>query len=173
MAEPAKKSLLRRVLAAVLAPILALWLFLEEWLWDLMHLAMTWLGKLPPVRWLEARIASLPPWAALIAFVIPGAVLLPLKVVAVWLITHHHKVMGLQVFVIAKVVGTALLAWIFALTKPRLMTIGWFARAYHAFQAWKERLFAFVKEMPLYRRVRAVLRVIKAKFRAWWRSRRA
>jgi len=34
---------------------------------------MAWIGKLPGVRWCEARIAGLPPYAAMVAFLIPGA----------------------------------------------------------------------------------------------------
>ena len=52
----------------------ALWIFLEEWIWDAMQACMAWLGKLPGVRWCEARIARLPPYAAMVAFLIPGAI---------------------------------------------------------------------------------------------------
>ena len=48
--------------------LVALWIFLEEWVWDAMQACMAWIGKLPGVRWCEARIAELPPYAALVAF---------------------------------------------------------------------------------------------------------
>src|SRR5260370_26384616 len=111
----------------------ALWIFLEEWIWDAMQACMAWIGKLPGVRECEARIARLPPYAALVAFLIPGAILVPFKLLAFWLIPRGHGLLGLQVFVIAKIVGTAFLARIFALTKPALLTIGWFARFPSAF----------------------------------------
>ena len=45
----------------------------------------------------------------------------------------------------AKVVSTALVARIFMLTKPALMQISWFRRAYDWFIPWKEALFAKVR----------------------------
>lgn len=171
MSEPRAKSWPRRILGGLLALFAALWILAEDWLWDLMQAAMVWLGRLPPVRWLEKRIAALPPYLALTAFIIPGAILLPFKIAALWLIAHRHAVLGLQVFIVAKVVGTALLAWIFALTKPSLMTIGWFARAYLAFVAWKQRLFAYVRALPAYQRVHASLLAAKARLKAWWQRR--
>ncbi len=171
--SPKKKSWPRRFFGGVFAVILAIWIILEDWLWDLMHAVMAWFAKLPPVRWLEAQVAKLPPYAALIAFVIPGAILLPFKLVAVWLIAHHHTIMGLQVFIIAKVVGTALLARIFSLTKHALLTIGWFARAYNAFVSWKKRVFDYVKALPAYQQVRATLHDLRVRLKAWWRRRTA
>jgi len=165
-----KKSLLRRVLGGTLAVIAALWIFLEEWLWDAMHACMAWLGKLPPVHWCENLIASLPPRVALIAFLIPAAILLPFKVAALWLIAHGHGVYGLWVFVIAKVVGTAFLARIFALTKTALLSIGWFARSYHAVIRWKERLYACVQALPAYRRAHALMQAVKRRLKIWWQG---
>jgi hypothetical protein len=149
----------------------ALWIFLEEWIWDAMQACMAWLGKLPGIRWCEARIAGLPPYAALIAFLIPGAILVPFKLLAFWLIARGHGLLGLQVFVIAKIVGTAFLARIFALTKPALLTIGWFARFYAAFTAWRDRLYAYVKSLPAWRAAKAWIATVRGSVRAWYRSR--
>src|SRR5437899_11699151 len=83
----------------------ALWIFLEEWIWDAMQACMAWLGKLPGVRWCEARIAGLPPHAALVAFLIPGAILVPFKLLAVWLIARGPALPGVEVLILAKIVG--------------------------------------------------------------------
>ena len=160
----------RRVLRSLLTIPLALWIFLEEWVWDEMLAFMAWLGKLPPIRWAEARIAQLPPYAALIAFVIPGAILLPFKLIGVWLIAHGHGAYGVGVFMIAKIIGTAFLARIFSLTKPALLTIGWFNRAYHAITGWKDRLYAYVRALPVYQRIREVARALKLAVKARWRE---
>ncbi len=149
----------------------ALWIFLEEWIWDAMQACMAWLGKLPGVRWCEARIARLPPYAAMVAFLIPGAILVPFKLLAFWLIARGHGLLGLQVFVIAKIVGTAFLARIFALTKPALLTIGWFARFYAAFTAWRDRLYAYVRSLPAWQAAKAWIATVRGSVRAWYRSR--
>jgi hypothetical protein len=164
------KSLLRRILRGLLAIPLALWVFLEEWVWDEMLAFMSWLGRLPPIHWAETQLAKLPPYAALVAFIIPGAILLPFKLAAFWLIAHGHGVYGLWVFIIAKVIGTAFLARIFSLTKPALLTIGWFNRAYLAITGWKERLYAYVRALPAYQRIRVLARAMKMALKDWWRT---
>jgi hypothetical protein len=149
----------------------ALWIFLEEWVWDVMQACMARLGKLPGVRWCEARIAGLPPYAALVAFLIPAAILVPFKLLAFWLIARGHGLLGLQVFVIAKIVGTAFLARIFALTRPALLTIGWFARFYAAFTGWRDRVYAYVKSLPAWQAATAWIATVRGSVRAWYRSR--
>lgn len=164
------KSLLRRVLRGVFTIPLALWIFLEEWVWDEMLALMAWLGKLPPVHWAETQIRKLPPYASLIAFIIPGAILVPFKLAAFWLIAHGHGIYGLWVFLVAKIIGTAFLARIFSLTKPALLTIGWFKRAYLAITAWRERLYAYVLALPAYQRIRELARAMKLALKAWWQA---
>ncbi len=165
-----QKKILQRFLRALVSIPLALWVFVEEWVWDAMLAFMQWLGKLPPVRWVEIQITKLPAYAALIAFVIPGTILLPFKIAAVWLIAHGHGVYGLWVFIIAKMIGTAFIARIFSLTKPALLSIGWFNRAYLAVTAWKERLYSYVRALPAYQRIRARVHAMKIAIKAWWRD---
>ncbi|MEO8383592.1 MAG: hypothetical protein ABI583_00010 [Betaproteobacteria bacterium] len=162
------KGTWRRIVRSLYTIPLAIWIFLEEWVWDVMLAFMGWLGKLPPVRWTEMQISRLPPYAALIAFVIPGAILLPFKVAALWLIAHGHSIYGLWVFIVAKVVGTAFLARIFSLTKPALLTIGWFKHAYFFFTDWKERVYAYVRALPAYQRLRDAARNLKLRMKAAW-----
>ncbi len=163
------RNILTRLASGALAIVAVVWLFLEEWLWDNMLAAMAWLAKLPPIRWLETQFAKLPPYAALVAFLIPAAVLLPFKLFAFWLIAHHHHLLGVQVFIIAKVVGTALLARIFALTKHALLTIGWFRKAYEAVTRWKAQLYAYVKSLPMYAQIAVWKNRLKARLASMWR----
>ena len=85
---------------------------------------MAGVARLRPIHWLETRIARLPPYAAMAMFLVPWLVLLPAKVLGLWLIGTGHVASGVGVFVVAKVVGTALLARLFSLTRPALLTIG-------------------------------------------------
>ena len=122
------------------------------------------------MRWVENQLAKLPPYAALVAFVIPAAVLLPFKLAAFWLIAHGQAFLGGMVFIIAKIIGTAFLARIFSLTKNALMTIGWFALAYNTVMDWKQRIYAYVRAIPAYQWFRAMLSEAKARIKAWWRT---
>src|SRR5258708_8672118 len=136
------KDVLAAVARGAFMLLAALWIFLEEWIWDAMQACMAWIGRLPGVRWCEARIARLPPYAALVAFLIPGAILVPFKLLAFWLIARGHVLLGLQVFVIAKIVGTAFLARIFALTNPALLTLPSLSRFYPPFAPLRHPLYS-------------------------------
>jgi len=165
------KGVLAGVARGALTLVAALWIFLEEWVWDAMQAFMARIGRLPGVRWCEARIARLPPYAALVAFLIPGAILVPFKLLAFWLIARGHALLGLEVFIVAKIVGTAFLARIFALTRPALLTIDWFARLHAAFTAWRDRLYAFVKSLRAWHAARAWIATVRGTLRAWVHSR--
>ena len=161
-------TLLRRIGRALLAIPAALWLFVEEWFWDAMLALTTAFSKLPPVRWLESQIAKLPAYAALIAFLLPVAILLPFKLAAFWLIAHGKSVLGMIVFIVAKIIGTAFLARIFTLTKPALMTIAWFARSYTAITSWKLRLYDYVRALPVYRAIQQRATTLRRQVKSWW-----
>ncbi len=148
MSEPKPSqptSLGRHLVRGVLTVLAALWMVLEEWIWDSLTAVMAALGRLPPVRWLERRIARLPPYAAMAVFVLPWLLLLPAKLLAFWFIGTGHVRLGVLVFVVAKVVGTALLARLFPLPKPALLSIAWFRRLHAWFTSWRDRLYAFVR----------------------------
>ena len=166
--EQTPLSPLRRIGRALLAVPVALWIFVEEWLWERMLALASTLARLPPIHWVETRIAKLPAYLALIAFVIPVAILLPFKLAAFWLIAHGKGLLGTIVFIAAKIVGTAFLARIFTLTKPALMTIGWFARSYTAITLWKLRLYEYVNALPVYQAIRQRVTTLRRQVKSWW-----
>lgn len=136
---------LNRIITPPLMFVAALILFVEEVLWEVAKRVMAALGRLPLIRSLEGMITRLPPYGAAAAFLLPGLLLLPVKVGALWLIAHGQAVAGLGLIVAAKLAGTALVARIFSLTRPTLMMLGWFARLYGFIMRWRARLYGFVK----------------------------
>jgi hypothetical protein len=102
----------------------------EQWGWKPLVALLSRIGHLAPIAALERWIATLPPYAALVAFGLPSALLLPLKLLALYLIAHGHTVVAAALFIGAKVVGTAVVARLYQLTSPQLMRIGWFKRAH-------------------------------------------
>lgn len=123
---------MRHLLKSVLLFLAALVILFEEWLWEPLRRMMLRLSQLPGLRRLAAVIAALPPRAAMALYLAPMVMLFPFKIGGLWLIGRGHAMAGLAVFLAAKVVGTALFAWLFGLTRAALLQIGWFARA-HAF----------------------------------------
>jgi hypothetical protein len=146
--------------------LLAIILIFEEWGWKPLARAMAWLGEFKLVARAETAVAALPPYGALAAFLGPSLVLFPLKLLALYLIATGHAIMAGLLFVGAKLVGTAVLARLYMLTSPKLMQIGWFARAHDKLMPWKDAVFAKIRASWAWRygrivKHRAVLRVQK------------
>jgi hypothetical protein len=134
----------------------ALVILFEEWGWEPLERLGGTLARLPPVAWLEQRIASLPPPAALAVFLTPTLLLLPIKLLTLWLIIQGHALFGLLVIVAAKIAGTALVARLFMLTRPQLMKMNWFANLYARWSAFKESLIAMARASSAWRWARAI-----------------
>ena len=150
--------------------LLALLILFEEWGWEPLRRALTWLGRLPAMRQLEAAITRLPPRAALLLLLLPTLGLVPVKLIALWLIARGEPLAGLAVIVTAKLLGTAVLAWLFALTQPALMRMPWFAAGYRRWTAWKEALLARVRASWAWRTGRAVKRLLRRWVSRWQRT---
>jgi hypothetical protein len=159
----------RRLVRGLFGVLAAVWILLEEWLWDGLKRCMQWLGRLPIVRSLEARIARAGPKTAIALFLIPWLLLLPAKLLAFWLIGTGHAGAGLLVFVAAKLLGTALLARLFTLTRPALLTIVWFRRLHDWFLTIKLRLFAYVRGLRVVIWVKAISARLRAALKGIWR----
>jgi hypothetical protein len=160
--ERIKRALINAV-NATLVPLLALLLIFEEWGWEPLSRLLANLAKLPVWGRVEKLIANLPPWAALITFFVPMLTLIPVKLLAWYWVAQGHTFLGLGIIVLAKLVGTAIVARLFTLTNPALMQIPWFARLYNRWKAWKDRLIARVKDTPQWR-------AFIAKRRRWGRQ---
>lgn len=147
--------------------LLALLILFEEWGWEPLKRALGWVMRWAPLAAIERVIVRLPPWAALVVFFLPTLLLLPIKMGALWLIAKGQKLLGLLVIVGAKIVGTALVARLFHLTQPALMTLPWFARLYARWTVWKEALLASVRASWAWRVGRVVKRRIAMRVARW------
>jgi hypothetical protein len=154
---------LRRLFEALLALII----LFEEWGWEPLRRALAWIARLPPLAWLERRIAALPPYAALAVFIGPTLLLLPVKLGALWLIGIGHAGLGLALIVMAKLVGTALLARLFQLTQPALMRLAWFASVYGRWMAWKQSIVTRIRASWAWRVGRVVKRRLAQRLARW------
>ncbi len=147
--------------------LLALLILFEEWGWEPLQRLAARIARLPPLAWLERRIAALPPWAALAVFFLPALALLPIKLLALWLIGQGRAPLGVLLIVVAKLAGTALLARLFKLTQPALMQLAWFAAVYTRWVAWKAAVFATVRATWAWRVGRVVKRRVAQRLARW------
>ena len=159
-------SLLRRALRLVFTPLIALILLFEEWGWEALSALVARLARLPFVAWVERHIAALPPWAAAAVFAVPALALVPVKLLALFLIGKGQALLGVGVLVVAKVLGTALVARLFTLTQPALMQLAWFAHWYPRWKTWKDGVIAWARSSALWRAAAGW----KDQVRGWWRA---
>jgi hypothetical protein len=169
---------LKRLLAAPFVFLAAVFILLEDWLWDDLARLAAAIGRLPVFHQIESLIARLPPYGALFFFGAPSLLLVPVKLIALYFVSHGHATFGLVTIIAAKVAGTALVARIFNLTRPALMRIGWFARLYNWFVAFKARIYDSIKSTGVYKaahrqnlRMRKALKEWLSGRRGFWRRR--
>lgn len=161
-------SRLLHALKALGGWLLALLILFEEWGWAPLSRLMARIGALPVLRQIERWIAGLPPHAALALFIVPTLLLLPVKLLALWLIGIGRGGLGIVVIVLAKLLGTAVMARLFQLTQPALMRLAWFARLYTRWVDWKSALLAQVRASEAGRACRRALRLTRRALRRQW-----
>ena len=145
--------------------VLAALILFEEWGWEPLRRVFALLARLPVIRQLEVLLQRLPPRWAFVVLVLPSLLILPVKLLAVWLVAEGRLTLGVVVIVAAKLIGTALLAWLFQLIQPALMQLPWFARLHGRWTAWKAELLAWVRASAVWRTARAIKLRLKRLFR--------
>jgi hypothetical protein len=163
MRRPAK---LRTTLLTPLIYTAALLLLIEEWLWNVGLRMISAITAWPPLHALEVRIARLPPYWALCAFALPAILLFPVKILALIAIANGHPWSGVGVILGAKLGGAALVARLFTLTRPTLLTLPWFARWHDKFMSFKDRWVGRLKETRAFRRVSMLAALMRSASRA-------
>jgi hypothetical protein len=114
--------------------LLALIFLIEAWLWDHLEPIVARVVAMIPLRafkrWMAARVARLSPMMTLLVFAAPLVLLFPLKFLEVWLIANQYWVSAIALIVAGKFVGMGIAAFIFDVTKPKLLQMAWFVRGY-------------------------------------------
>jgi hypothetical protein len=140
---------MRRLLRPFLILLALIFLF-EAWLWQHLAPLVAWIVARIPLRAFKAAVAAsierLPPAATLVVFLVPVLLLLPLKF------------LGLGVLALAKVVSLGVTAFIFDLTRPKLLQLAWFRWLYEHVMVWLDWAHALID--PIKRR-------LKSWFRMW------
>ncbi len=130
-----------------LLSLAALVFLFEVWLWDILSAFWRWLAGFPVFQQAKnsmvRMVDRMQAHAALLLFAIPVGLLFPFKLAALWLLAQGKIVLGGIVFMLAKAAGMGSAAFLFELTRPKLMTIGWFVHLYELvmqLRSWTHRL---------------------------------
>lgn len=125
--------------------LLAIVVIFEEWLWDVLADIGIVLERCFHIEKFERWLVAASPKQALFSFIIPIAAVTPFNILAVVLLTHGAIVQAILLEIVVKLVGTLLIARIFKLVKPALLTFHWFKMIYDQVTAvlkWaKERVY--------------------------------
>src|SRR5438128_6174653 len=140
--------------------LLAVIFLIEAWLWDHLEPIVERIVALIPLRtfkqWLAERVDTLSPAMTLIVFIVPVIPLFPLKLVGLWLLTHEHWMSAIATIVFAKFLGVGVTAFIFDVTREKLLEMRWFEKLYEFVLAMRAKAAALVE--PVKQRIRDVVR---------------
>ncbi len=140
--------------------LVALVFLFEAWLWEHLRPVVAWIVDLVSWATLRARIAAtigrLPPYPTLLVFLVPVLLLLPLKFLGLWMLARGSWLGAMGTLAFAKVLGMGVTAFIFDVTRPKLLQLPWFSWLYAHVLTWLARAHALIDP-------------IKNEVRAWWR----
>ncbi|MBP0112693.1 MULTISPECIES: hypothetical protein [Bradyrhizobium] len=150
--------MLRRLLQPVWV-LLAIVFLIEAWLWDhLEPIVARVVAAIPLARfkqWLTERVDALSPAMTLIVFAVPIIPLFPLKLVGLWLLAHEYWTSAVFTIVFAKMVGVGVTAFVFDVTRDKLLEMHWFERIYDLVLKVRARAAELVD--PIKRRIRQLI----------------
>ncbi len=140
--------------------LLAIIFLIEAWLWDHLEPIVARVVALIPLRalkqWLAERVDSLSPAMSLIVFIVPVIPLFPLKLAGMWLLMHQHWTSALFTILFAKFLGVGITAFVFDVTRNKLLQMAWFEWLYEAVLALRAKAAALVN--PIKARIIEIIR---------------
>jgi len=150
--------MMRRILQPLWV-LLAIIFLIEAWLWDhLEPIVAAVVARIPLSAfkaWLAERVDTLSPAMTLIVFIVPVIPLFPLKLVGLWLLTHEYWISAVLTIIFAKFLGVGVAAFIFDVTRDKLLEMDWFETLYDFVIELRAKANALVD--PVKQRIKEVL----------------
>jgi hypothetical protein len=145
---------------------------IEAWLWDHLEPIVARVVAVIPLRafksWLAARVAQLSPAVTLIVFLVPAILLFPLKIAGAWLLMKQYWFSALMLIVFTKFLGVGVAAFIFDVTRPKLLQMAWFRAVYEFILDIRRRASELVA--PIIARIKESMAQFRSGSSAhWWR----
>jgi hypothetical protein len=165
-----KQSLFKRAARLILIILAAIWMLFEDWVWDSIVALMELVGRLKIINRFETFLARQNQYLLLTLFTFPFLIMIPAKLYGLYLITSGKVLRGVSIFIIAKVIITALVTRLFIISKDKLMLIRSFAMFYDWFKSKKEWLYSEVRKLPAWQTARAWIVEFKLSLKMKMRS---
>src|SRR4051812_19572603 len=151
--------MMRRILQPIWV-LLAIIFLIEAWLWDHLEPIVAWFVARIPMRafkqWLAERVDTMSPAMTLIVFIVPVIPLFPLKLVGFWLLAHEYWLSAILTIIFAKFLGVGVAAFVFDVTRDKLLEMAWFEKLYEFVLALREKAAEVVD--PVMARILEALR---------------
>jgi hypothetical protein len=152
--RPAESGRTHWMLRRLLQPVwilLAIIFLIEAWLWDHLEPIVARVVAAIPLnafkQWLADRVDTLSPAMTLIVFIVPVIPLFPLKMIGVWLLVHEYWLSAVTTILFAKLLGVGVTAFVFDVTRPKLLEMPWFEKLYEFVLSLREKCMALVEPM--------------------------
>jgi hypothetical protein len=144
--------MMRRLLQPIWV-LLAVIFLIEAWLWDHLEPIVAAVVARVPMRafktWLAERVDTLSPAMTLIVFIVPVIPLFPLKLVGLWLLANEYWVSAILTIIFAKFLGVGVAAFIFDVTRDKLLEMVWFEKLYDFIIGLRAKASALVEPIKL------------------------
>ena len=116
---------------------------------------VAWLPLRQFKQWLSDRVDALSPATTLIVFAVPVIPLFPLKLFGLWLLANEYWLAAVVTIVFAKFAGVGITAFIFDVTREKLLEMRWFEALYDFVIRMRAKAAALVA--PIKQRIREIL----------------
>ncbi|HIJ37885.1 MAG TPA: hypothetical protein HPP80_03220 [Rhodospirillaceae bacterium] len=156
---------IKQILKYLLLAVWAVFVLIEDLLWEPLGRLMAELGRWAPVARLELAIGRLPPYAAMVLFIVPWAIILPVKLAALWLLASGRPGLGAVLFLFGEVLGMALLARLYALCRPALHQLPWFVWIETQLRRWSAWAHDLMNQWLWWRWVKRTLHRLTARLK--------
>ena len=94
---------------------------------------------------LRRFIEGLGPYQSMLILAIPTSLVEPLKLIALVIAGEGHWITGTAMIVAAYAVSLLLVERLFSITRPKLLTLPWFARLWSCFVVFRVRILGFFR----------------------------
>jgi hypothetical protein len=164
MRSAARRRLLTK--GILLSPLAAIFLF-EDLLVRSFGKAMGAFARLRVVARFECWARRLSPWQALLLFVLPAVIFLPVHLLALWAFASRRVLLGIGVYIAGKLAATAVVGRILIVCRPALMQYRWFTHADRWVTRTRERIHAAIEATALWRSYLGMRRLLRDHGTRW------
>jgi hypothetical protein len=165
--------ILHRALTLLLWPIVAGYLLLSEVVWPAARPIVRAFARLKLAQRLRQWLETLGPYSALVILAVPASVIELLKLLALYWISTGHVITGTAALLALHVGSLLSTERLFAVLKPQLLTIRWFAAVWRPVEAVRDRLIRWVRATRAWEVLTALsrrTRAIAGRITGWVRA---